>query len=719
MKTPLDDKLPEKLNRLGELAYNLWWSWTPEARELFRRLDYPLWRQTLHNPVQMLQLISPKRLEEVANDSLFLRFYEKVMIIFDREMKNGASWYHQTYPDYLDDTIAYFSFEFGLHSSLPIYSGGLGILSGDHAKEASDLGLPFIGVGFMYPQGYFRQRLPSHGWQEAVYHQLELSHAPIELILDENGREKKININLAGRQVYARIWHVRTGRNPLYLLDTDVDENDPWDRELSARLYSGDSETRIRQEIMLGIGGVRALRELGIQPKIWHMNEGHSAFLLLELIREYVEQGDSFETAAEKVKAQTVFTTHTPVPAGHDAFNFHMVEQYFNGFWDKMGISREQFLSLGEHQEEWGIAFNMTVLALKQSGFANGVSELHGRVSREMWQKVWNDTSANEVPITSITNGIHLPTWISSELSSVLDKFLDANWREEHDNPATWARLADMPGEDLWQVHVHLKQKLMAYLRHKVRSRWVDGMNDPTQVLTGGTLLDSDALTIGFARRFATYKRATLIFRDLDRLQRILLDTHRPVQLIFAGKAHPADEPGKSLIQHIYNLAKHNQLGGRVAFIEDYDMHMARYLTQGVDVWLNNPLRPREASGTSGMKAALNGVPNFSILDGWWAEGYNGANGWAIGDERGFDSQEAQDDFDASSIYQLLEDEIVPLYYSRDRDGIPRGWVEIMRESIRSNAPIFSTRRMVKDYTNKLYVKAMEGKKPTPSAVNK
>lgn len=704
-----DDKLSAKINRLPELAYNLWWSWNPEARELFRRLDYPLWRRTQHNPVQMLQEITPARLEEVAHDSAFIRHYEKVMMKYDREMKNGRSWFHTTYPELVDKTIAYFSFEFGLHSSLAIYSGGLGILSGDHAKEASDLGLPFIGVGFMYPQGYFRQRIPSHGWQEAFYQQLDMRVIPIQSVADEQGQDMKISVNMGGRQVHARVWRILVGRNPLYLLDTDVDENDPWDRELSARLYSGDSETRIRQEIMLGIGGVRVLRRLGIQPAMWHMNEGHSAFLILELIRERVAQGESFEVASQKIRAQTVFTTHTPVPAGHDAFNFQMVEQYFHGFWDEMGIHREQFLSLGGHQESWGNAFNMTVLALRQSGQSNAVSALHGRVSRAMWQEVWPDNAVEEVPIVSITNGTHLPTWISSELSNILDKYLEDDWRERHDDPAVWKRLADLPDEELWQVHQHLKLKMLSYFRQLVRRRWVSGANDPTQVLTGGTLLDPEALTIGFARRFATYKRAALIFHDLERLQRLLLNTHRPVQIIFAGKAHPADEPGKGLIQQIYNLAKHNQLGGRVAFIEDYDMHMARYLTQGVDVWLNNPRRPREASGTSGMKAALNGVPNFSILDGWWVEGYNGANGWAIGDEREFESEQAQDAFDANAMYQLLEDEIVPLYYSRDRDDIPRGWVEIMRESIRSNAPNFSMRRMVKEYTTMLYVKAMNG----------
>lgn len=711
----LNDKVPEKIGRLPELAYNLWWSWTPEARGLFRRLDYPLWRKTLHNPVQMLQEISPAQLQKAAQDSTFIRQYNKVMIQFDETMKSQNTWFHQTYPGLGDKTIAYFSFEFGLHSSLPIYSGGLGILSGDHAKEASDLGLPFVGVGFMYPQGYFRQRLPSHGWQEAVYHQLDISQAPVRPVLDGNGHEMRITVNLAGRPVHARIWHVRVGRNPLYLLDTDVDENEPWDRELSARLYSGDSETRIRQEIMLGIGGVRALRALGINPSVWHMNEGHSAFLILECIRELVAQGKSFDEASNIIKQRSVFTTHTPVPAGHDAFGFHMVEQYFNGYWDDLGISREHFLSLGGHEEEWGMAFNMTVLALKLSGLSNGVSKLHGEVSRQMWQEVWPQNRVEDVPISSITNGVHVSTWIAGEMHNVFDKYIGPSWLSNQDDSAIWQRLAEAPDNELWQVHLDLKRKLMSYLRERVRRRWVNGSNDPTQVLTSGTLLDPEALTIGFARRFATYKRATLIFRDLERLQRILLDTHRPVQIVFAGKAHPADEPGKSLIQHIYNLAKHNQLGGRIAFIEDYDMHMARYLTQGVDVWLNNPRRPREASGTSGMKAAINGIPNLSILDGWWVEGYNGANGWAIGDEREFDNQEAQDSFDANFIYQLLEDEIVPLYYERDRDGAPRGWVEIMRESIRSSAPMFGTRRMIKEYTTELYVKAMLASEETPA----
>lgn len=701
---PPYDHIPSKIARLPELAYNLWWSWTPEARALFKRLDVTLWRSTQHNPVMMLQQIDLDSLQSAAKDSAFIRHYNKVMMSFDAMLANEGSWFKTTYPEFKDKTIAYFSFEFGLHSSLPIYSGGLGILSGDHAKEASDLGIPLIGVGFMYPQGYFRQRIPSHGWQEAIYEQIDLSHAPILPARDEHGQEIFVSVKMADHRVHARVWHVRVGRTNLYLLDTDVEENDPWNRELSARLYSGDGVTRIRQEIMVGLGGVQVLKKLNIKPDVWHLNEGHSSFLVLECLREKIEAGLGFEEALAEVKADTVFTTHTPVPAGHDAFPFHMVEQYFAGYWEQLGLSREQFLALGEHTESWGTAFNMTVLALRTAGLVNGVSQLHGDVSREMWQNTRQKTDA---PITFVTNGIHIPTWVSSETQTFLRKYLGTDWLSHQDDPALWQRLDEIPDQDLWNHHEHLKRKLMGFLRERVRRRWVKGHDDPTQVLTSGTLLDPEALTIGFARRFATYKRATLIFKDLDRLREIMLNTHRPVQFVFAGKAHPADDPGKMLIQNIYTLAKQHQLGGRIAFIEDYDMHMSRYLVQGVDVWLNTPRRPREASGTSGMKAAINGIPNFSILDGWWVEGYNGANGWAIGDEQLQDNHEAQDWADVNSIYSLLEQEIVPLFYDRDRDGIPRGWIEIMRESIRSCAHQYGTRRMLKEYSENLYVKTM------------
>jgi starch phosphorylase len=703
----IKNKVPEKIRRLPELAYNLWWSWTPEARELFRRLDYPLWRKTRHNPVEMLIEMSQEEMEKRAKDAAWLRQYEKVMIMFDDMLTTDNTWFQTTYPELVDRTIAYFSFEFGLHNSLPIYSGGLGILSGDHAKEASDLGLPFVGVGFMYPQGYFRQRVPSHGWQEAVYQLIDIDRAPIQLVKNDEGQDLKIHVELGNRTVYARIWRVNVGRNPLYLLDTDVDENDPWDRELSARLYSGDSEMRIRQEIMLGIGGVRALHALNVEPVAWHMNEGHSAFLLLEKVREKVQEGLSFDEAIDLVRKNSIFTTHTPVPAGHDAFSYHLLDQYFGNYWEEMGISREKFLSLGAYEEPWGQAFNMTVLALHLAEKINGVSKLHGEVSRKMWQSVWPDREISRIPITHVTNGVHVPTWISSELSTLYSKYLGANWIDRQDDPVLWQRIVDIPSEELWEVHMILKFKLMRFLRAQARRSWIGGQSDPTQVLTSGTMLDQDALTIGFARRFATYKRATLIFHDAERLKRLLLDIHRPVQIVFAGKAHPADDPGKALIQEIYNMAKHSQIGGRIAFVEDYDMHTARYFTQGVDVWLNTPRRPHEASGTSGMKASLNGVPNLSVLDGWWVEGYNGANGWAINGES-MDDHAAQDNYDAEVIYRILEEEIVPLYYDRDHDDIPRAWIEVMREAIRSNTPQFSMRRMVKEYTNDLYLEPME-----------
>ncbi len=704
--TPLDRKMPAKISRLSEIAYNLWWSWNPEARTLFKQLDLTLWRQTNHNPVLMLLELSEEDLQDAADNPAFIRQYRKVLMMMEREIENGHSWFHVTYPELKNKQIAYFSAEFGLHNSLPIYSGGLGILSGDHAKEASDLGIPLIGVGFMYPQGYFRQRIPSHGWQEAIYEQLHMEHAPILPVM-HNGEEFRLSVEMAGTRVYARVWTVQVGRTVLYLMDTDVDENDPWNRELSARLYSGDGEMRIRQEILLGIGGVRMLRKLGVEPAVWHMNEGHSAFLVLECLRELVLGGMPFHEALETVRRRTVFTTHTPVPAGHDAFPFHMVETYLANFWNELGLTRQEFMELGEHQESWGIAFNMTVLALRTSGFINGVSALHGQISREMWQSVWPGKTVSEVPITHVTNGVHLPTWLPNETRTLWHKYLGPDWLEKQDDPRLWQHLDDIPDSELWELHVVLKRKMMAFLRARVRQRWLRGQIDATQALTNAMLMDSSVLTIGFARRFATYKRATLIFKDMQRLRRILTNTYRPVQIIFAGKAHPADDPGKMLVQTIYNLAKNHELGGRVAFIEDYDMNMARYLVAGVDVWLNTPLRPREASGTSGMKAALNGIPNFSVLDGWWAEGYNGANGWAIGGERVYDNREEQDWADANDIYEVLENEIVPLYYQRDGDDIPRGWVKVMRESIRSNAPAYSMRRMLKEYANLLYVPAM------------
>lgn len=702
----IQSKIPRPVNRLGELAYNLWWSWHDNSRVLFKMLDQTLWKQTTHRPVKMLSDMTPEQIDLATKDPLFRRAYNAVLMHFDRDTQSEDLWFPTQYPALTDRPIAYFSFEFGLHQSLPIYSGGLGILSGDHCKEASDLGLPFIGIGFLYPQGYFRQRIPSHGWQDAAYEPLNPDQVPIHPVLDENGDRLCVQAQLDRQIIHAELWHVQVGRVNLYLMDTDVEQNAPWDRELTHRLYGGDQEMRIKQEIVLGIGGVRALRALGIQPAVWHMNEGHSAFSVLERIRELVDNGLSFEDAAAAVRATTVFTTHTPVPAGHDAFPFHMVEKYFWHYWDGLQLDRESFLALGEHHQEWGSAFNMTVLALRHAAHTNAVSRLHSQVSRRMWQSVWPDVPEHEVPITHITNAVHVPTWMAGSVGRLLAKHLGMDWLERHDDPALWTRFADLPDVELWEVRQHLKRKLTSFIRERARRRHIGGEMDPEQVLTAGTFLDPEALTIGFARRFATYKRATLLFHDMERLKALLHDRYCPVQIVFAGKAHPADDPGKHLIQQIYTLAKDPALGGRIAFVEDYDIHVAHYLVQGVDVWLNTPRRPHEASGTSGMKAAINGVPNLSVLDGWWAEGYNGFNGWAIGNGDQSDDPDAQDMVDAESLYQLLEEEVVPLYYQRDSDNVPRGWIQVVKEAMRTATSTFCTRRMIKQYTRDLYVPA-------------
>lgn len=698
--------VPERLRRLVELAYNLWWSWHPEARELFRRLDYALWNRVYHNPVKLLKEIAPEKLTAAAQDPAFRRHYEAVLKAFDADMRTTETWFAKRYPELGRCPVAYFSFEFGLHNSLPVYAGGLGILAGDHCKEASDLGLPLVGVGFMYPQGYVHQHLSPEGWQESIYEHIDYSQVPVQEARLPSGQACVIDVPLNGRDIRVTVWQVQVGRVPLYLLDTNVQDNEPWERELSARLYGGDQELRLQQEMVLGIGGVRVLRALGIKPAAWHINEGHGAVVMLERIREFVEQGLSFAEAVDIVRSTTIFTTHTPVPAGHDAFPFELVQAHFSHYWASLGLTRDEFLRLGAHQEPWGPAFNMTVLALRLAGFRNGVSQLHGQTTRRMWHVLWPDVPEEQVPVTSITNGIHVPTWIAPEVDRLYNKYLGPRWVERHDDPALWQLILEIPEDELWAVHQHLKRKLMSFIRERARWQWIRGEVRPEQVLAAGTLLDPEALTIGFARRFATYKRADLIFRDPDRLKRLLQDPWRPVQIIFAGKAHPADEPAQRLIQQVYRLAKDHGLGGQIAFVEDYDMHVAHYVVQGVDVWLNTPRRPREASGTSGQKAILNGVPHLSILDGWWHEAYNGANGWAIGGDHDQEDPAAQDNQEAHALYQLLEEEVIPLYYDRDRDGVPRGWMRIVKEAIASCVPRFSARRMVKEYVERMYVPA-------------
>ena len=701
--------LPSRIHRLHELSIDLWWSWDARARDVFRRLDYGLWRQSAHNPVKMLQQITAERLRQAADDPRFLQAYDEAMTGRDAERKLVHPWWSENGNTLNSGTIAYFSAEFALHQSLPIYAGGLGVLAGDHCKEASDLGVPIVGVGFMYPQGYFHQRMSNDGWQEERYERLSWMEAPIEAALTPEGRPCVTAVPFGDRTVLAAVWRVRLGRVRLFLLDTDLAENAPWDRELSARLYGGDREMRIQQEVILGIGGVRALRALGVSPTVWHLNEGHAAFVALQRIREHIERGTSFDEAMAAVRRSTVFTTHTPVPAGHDAFPFHQVEKHLAGCWGDIGQHRERFLALGSHDNGHGPQFNMTALAMRTAEHINAVSALHGEVTRTMWRSMWPDTPVGELPVRFITNGVHAPTWMSSALFELFTEYLGAGWLDRMDDEPMWERLMDIPDAELWRVRAELRRDLFDYIRERLRRRWRDEQVSPNRIVAAGAMLDPDALTIGYARRFTAYKRPELIFHDAERLARILNHADRPVQLVFSGKAHPADEPAKHHLQRVFKRCLDPAFGGRIAFIDDYDMHVAHYLVHGCDVWLNNPRKPLEASGTSGMKAAMNGVPHLSIGDGWWAEGYNGRNGWLIESQASPDDQAATDHADAESLYTLLETEIVPAFYDRADTGPSPRWLAIVREAMRSSIPRFSTRRMLKQYVTEMYGPAARG----------
>jgi starch phosphorylase len=697
--------LPKRINKLGELAYNLWWTWHPESQRIFQRIDRVLWEQVYHNPVKFLRQAPRKALADAAKDSRTLDMYDRTMREFTTYMQtkdsvngNGKTWYQHfegAWPA-KKGPVAYFSFEYGLHESLPMYSGGLGVLAGDHLKEASDMGLPLVGVGFLYLQGYFRQRITEDGWQEANYDQLDFEQLPITQVHDAAGDPLVLCVELPGRCVYFNMWKAQVGRVPLYLMDTDLPENSPQDRVLTQRLYTPDPDTRINQEMVLGIGGARALREMKITPAVWHMNEGHPAFLTLERVRELVQKGKSFEEARAAVKKNTVFTTHTPVPAGNDKFPIWQIDRHLNGFWEQLGINRDQFMALGDDEGAYG----MTPLALRMSSKANGVSELHGEVSRAMWKWMYPN---QDVPIGHITNGIHTQTWLARRMKRLFDGYLGAGWLSRIDDPATWEMLDEIPDEELWAIRKHLKRKLASFMRDRARVKWITHLQHPVQTVAGGVLIDPNVLTIGFARRFATYKRATLMLRDVPRLMRLINNPAMPVQILFAGKSHPADEPGKRLIQELYRTVKNADSAGRLVFIEDYDMNVARFLVQGVDVWMNTPRRPYEASGTSGMKAGLNGALNFSVLDGWWRESWNGKNGWAIGEDKSLEDIEEQDRADFESLYNTLENEIVPLYYNLDDNAVPHEWLKWTRESIRTVAPQFSTRRMLKQYVQEAY----------------
>ena len=694
--------IPERISRLGELACNLWWSWHPEARALFFMLAGNGAEFKAQNPVKLLSELDPCLLDAAAKDSRFLRRYDAVMARFDAEVKSYQSWFYSKVPDPALYPIAYFSAEFGLHHSLPFYAGGLGFLAGDFLKECSDLGVPLVGMGFMYPEGYLHQKVSPDGWQMNESETLDRVLSPICRVLNTDGQPLTIKVPISEFPVYLEVWKAQIGRVPLYLIDTDIEANDPWNRGMSSRLYIGDPEQRLVQEIILGIGGTQVLKALGIKHSILHLNEGQSAFAVLEKIREKVEKGMNHRDASHQVIATTIFTTHTPVPAGHDVYPFDLMDKYFGSYIPLLEMSRDEFYELGIDPRNPTAGFNMTAFALRMSAYRNSVSKKHGEVTKEMWRHLWPDRAKEQVPIGYITNGVHVPTWIDFRLSSLFNRYLGPNWLEDHDNSSIWQLVDDIPDEELWRIHRLLKMVMITVMQERARSRWMEHA-DPNIIMASGTMFDPNTLTIGFARRFASYKRATLIFHDLERLKGILNRPRQPVQIVFAGKAHPADNSGKQLIQEVFNFAKDANYGGRIAFIEDYDEELAQYLVHGVDVWLNNPLPPYEASGTSGMKAAINGVPHLSVLDGWWIEGYSGRNGWAFdGAENGSDAADAQE------LYRILEKEIVPLYYNKDESGVSHAWVQVMKESIKNSVPRFSSRRMVKEYALNFYKEALK-----------
>jgi starch phosphorylase len=695
--------LPERLNRLGELACNLWWSWHPEARALFYLLAGNGSEFKAQNPVKLLSETDRSVFDAAARDPRFLRRYDAVLARFDSEVNSYQSWFNSKIENRGNYPIAYFSAEFGLHHSLPFYAGGLGFLAGDFLKECSDLGVPMVGVGFMYPEGYLHQRLSADGWQNNESEALDRERAPICRVLDKGGRPMILKVPILQLPIYFEVWKAQIGRVPLYLIDTDIEANDPWNRGISSRLYIGDHEHRLVQEIILGIGGTQILSALGIKHSVLHLNEGHSSFAILERIREVVEKGSSFTDAFALVRKTTIFTTHTPVPAGHDIFSFSLMDKYFASYIPLLGINREEFYRLGIDPADPDAGFNMTVFALRLSAHCNAVSKKHGEVARQMWHHLWPLLREDEVPIGHITNGVHVPTWIDSRMTGLFNRYLGPSWLNDHDNPSIWQLVDDIPDAKLWMVHRLQKMVMIAQMQERARARWKEHA-DPSIILASGMMFDPNTLTLGFARRFASYKRANLILRDLERLKAILGHTKMPVQIVFAGKAHPSDDAGKLLIQQVFRIACDPDFGGRVAFIEDYNEELAQYLIHGVDVWLNNPQPPFEASGTSGMKAGINGVPHLSVLDGWWIEGYNGANGWAFdGNSNGNRSE----DNDSGELYAILEKQIVPLYYDRDETGISPGWIEIMKESIKSAAARFNSRRMVKEYANKFYQEAL------------
>ena len=710
----IQPKLPESLAPLMTIAKNLWWSWTPEAIHLFQDMDRDLWERGGQNPVAMLGSIRQPRLEELGRDEIFLARMKDVSAELERYL-GFHTWYdnlgfhayhYKTFGRKFEGHIAYFSAEFGLHESLPFYSGGLGILAGDHIKSASDLGLPLVGIGLLYKHGYFRQHLTSDGWQMETYPMNDFYNMPLTLARDKDGEPIMVKVELAGRQVYVRIWSLQVGRVCIYLLDTDVPFNAKADRQITSHLYGGDLETRLQQEIVLGMGGIQVLEALGLSLTVCHMNEGHSAFMAVQrIISLMLSEGFAYEEALETVRDTSVFTTHTPVSAGIDRFPADLLQRYFTSVVDRLGINMKTFLDLGRiNPDDTTEPFCMTVLAIKTASWINGVSKLHGEVSQKMWAGIWPQIPSHEVPTGYITNGVHTQSWLSFEMARLYRRYLGSRWVDEPANHAVWERVDLIPDFELWRSRERLREQLISFARLRLKQQLRARGVPPYKLAEAEEVLDPEALTIGFARRFASYKRATLVFHDLERLTNILSREDRPVQIIFSGKAHPQDKEGKELIHQVIQMANRPELRKRIVFLENYDIEVARNLVQGVDVWLNTPRRPMEASGTSGMKVTANGGINLSVLDGWWCEGYNRENGWAIGAGEEYEDHVYQDEIESRLFYELLENTVVPLFYNRGPHNIPLGWVETMRNSIKSTCPIFNANRLVEDYVNQAYL---------------
>ncbi|WP_017661451.1 alpha-glucan family phosphorylase [Baaleninema simplex] len=710
-KFNVSPSLPDTLEPLRKLAYNLHWDWNTDTKDLFQRLDRDLWESSRHNPVLMLGTISQQRLQEVAEDEGFIAHMNRAALQLDDYLTNRP-WYRQQRGKEREkqgsdsEYYAYFSAEFGLCRALPIYSGGLGVLAGDHLKSASDLGLPLVGVGLLYQEGYFAQYLNADGWQQERYPINDFYNLPLHPIRNPDGSELRISVDYPGRTVYARAWRVQVGTVSLYMLDTNIEPNSQYDQDITDQLYGGDKDLRIHQEIMLGIGGVKLLKALGLNVTAYHMNEGHSAFMALERMRMLMqEEGLSFEAAEQVVVSSSMFTTHTPVPAGFDLFPAEMVMHYLGHYAEIFGLSREEFLALGrENTGDFSAPFNMAIFAIRMSGFINSVAKLHGKVSRAMFQHLWNALPTEEVPVTSITNGVHARSCVAKETQELYDRYLGPEWSTSGANKERlWRRVLSIPDEELWRNHERRRAELVVFARDWLVKCLEERGASLKEIEQAKDVLDPGVLTIGFARRFATYKRATLFLRDLDRLKRMMNHADRRVQFVIAGKAHPKDMPGKELIRDIVHTARDEGMHDWLVFLPNYDIEMSRLMVAGCDVWLNTPRRPREASGTSGMKAAMNGLPNLSVLDGWWDEADYARTGWAIGHGEMYDDPNYQDEVEANDLYDLLEKEVIPLFYDRDADEIPHGWVTKMKDAVRLNCPTFNTARMVKDYARRAY----------------